>query len=92
MQEVEAGRPAYLVFVDVADSWLQRPGSAQITAFSIWMKQYISSHFEEVGLVEIAEPESRYFWGDEARAHTKTAPDIRIFKKLDGDTTPAHIQ
>jgi hypothetical protein len=53
------------------------------------MKQYISRSFEEVGMVEIAEPESRYFWGDEARAHPKIAPDLRIFKRLDGEPTPA---
>jgi Dolichyl-phosphate-mannose-protein mannosyltransferase len=89
MEEVEAERPAYLVFVDVADSWFQRPGSPEIEPFSIWMKQYISRSFEEVGMVEIAEPESRYFWGDEARAHPKIAPDLRIFKRLDGEPTPA---
>jgi hypothetical protein len=92
MQEVEAERPAYLVFVDVADSWLQRPGSPQIAPFSIWMKQYISKRFEEVGMVELAEPESQYFWGDEIRAHRETAPDLRIFKRHDRDTTPASIQ
>jgi Dolichyl-phosphate-mannose-protein mannosyltransferase len=81
MQEVEAQRPAYVVFVDVSDSWLWRPGSPQVKAFVPWMNQYISNGFEEVGLVEIADPESRYFWGDEARGHHQAGPELRIFKR-----------
>lgn len=67
MQEVEANRPAYAVVVDVWDSWLQRPGSPQVVAFNIWMNRYVSDGFDEVGMVELADQESRYVWGDEAR-------------------------
>ena len=81
MQEVEARQPAYVVFVNVSDSWLQRPGSPQVVAFSAWMKQYISTGFEEVGMVELAEPESRYYWGDEARGPHLPGPELRIFKR-----------
>jgi len=81
IQEVEASRPAYLVFVNVSDSWLERAGSPQVVAFDAWMKQYISDSFEEVGLVEIADPESRYYWGDETRGHRSAGPELRIFKR-----------
>jgi hypothetical protein len=83
MQEVEANRPAYEIFVDVSDSWLLRPGSPQVTALMPWINQYISGGFEEVGLVELADPESRFFWGDETRGHHQTAPELRIFKRKD---------
>jgi hypothetical protein len=81
MQEVEARQPAYVVFVNVSDSWLQRPGSAQVVAFGAWMKQYLASGFEQVGVVELADPESRYFWGEEARGHHLPGPELRIFKR-----------
>ncbi len=81
MQEVEAKRPAYVVFVDVSDSWLLRRGSPQVRAVVPWINQYISHGFEEVGMVELADPESRYFWGDEARGHHQATPELRIFKR-----------
>jgi hypothetical protein len=92
MREVEAERPAYLVYVDVSDSWLERPGSPQIAAFSTWMKHYIFSGFKEVGMVEIADPESRYLWGDDAHTHPPIAPELRIFKRVADDSALAHIQ
>ncbi len=81
MQEVEARRPVYLALVDVSDSWLQSPGSPQVVAFDSWMNQYISNGFDEVGMVELADPESRYFWGDEARGHHQPGFEILIFKR-----------
>jgi len=81
IREVEANRPAYVVFVDYPDSWLQRSGSPQVAAFEPWMKQYISSGFEEVGRVELADPQSRYFWGDDVRGRRQGAPELRIFKR-----------
>jgi hypothetical protein len=83
MQEVEANRPAYAVVVDVWDSWLQRPGSPQLVAFNSWMNGYVSDGFDEVGMVELADQESRYFWGDEARGHHQPGREIRIFKRKD---------
>jgi hypothetical protein len=92
MQEVEAERPAYLVYVDVSDSWIERQGSPQIAAFSTWMKQYILNSFKEVGMVEIGDPESRYLWGDDAHTHPQIAPDLRIFKRVADNSALAHIQ
>jgi hypothetical protein len=45
------------------------------------MKQYISNGFEQVGMVELADPESRYYWGDEARGPHLPGPELRIFKR-----------
>ena len=81
MQEVEANRPAYAVFVDVWDSWLQRPGSPQVVAFSTWMNRYIADGFDEGGVVELTDPEPRYYWGDEARGHHQPGREIRIYKR-----------
>ena len=100
IQEVEASRPAYVVFVSFWGSWVVRPGSPQLSAFNPWMEQYVADGFEDVGLVELADPgprypngmaeadmiehanlESRYFWGNEAGRHSRPGFEVRIFKR-----------
>jgi hypothetical protein len=81
MQEVEASRPAYVVFVNSSASWLSRHGSPQVVAFRTWMEQYIATNLEEVGAVELADPESQYFWGDEARGHHQPGRELLIYKR-----------
>ena len=81
MHEVEKNRPAYVVLVNISYSWLLDPNSPQGVALRAWMKQYVSSGFDEVGMVEVAAPESRYFWGDEAREHHLPGHEILIFKR-----------
>jgi hypothetical protein len=81
MQEVEASRPAYVVFVNSSSSWLSRHGSPQTVAFRTWMDQYIATNLEEVGAVELADPESHYYWGDEARGHHQPGRELIIYKR-----------
>ncbi|MGD0508917.1 MAG: glycosyltransferase family 39 protein [Terriglobales bacterium] len=81
MQEVEANRPAYVVFVNSSASWLSHHGSPQVVAFRTWMDQYIATNLEEVGAVELAYPESQYFWGDEARGHHQPGRELLIYKR-----------
>jgi hypothetical protein len=83
MQEVEASRPAYVVFVNSSSSWLSRHGSPQVIAFRTWMDQYIATNLEEVGAVELAAPESHYYWGDEARGHHQPGRELVIYKRKD---------
>jgi 4-amino-4-deoxy-L-arabinose transferase-like glycosyltransferase len=81
MREVEASRPAYVVLVNISFSWLMDPNSPQGIAFRAWMKEYVSANFEEVGMVEVSDSESRYFWGDEASKHHRPGSEILIFKR-----------
>jgi len=83
MQEVEGNRPAYVVLVNISPSWLSRHGSPQVVAFRTWMEQYIAANLEEVGAVELADPESHYYWGDEARGHRQPGRELLIYKKKD---------
>lgn len=80
MQEVEASRPAYVVFVSNPFSWNLRVGSPQVTALVPWMSQYLADGFEEAGVVEQGDPDSRYYWGDEAHGHRRPGLQIRIFR------------
>jgi len=80
--EIEANRPAYLVYVNDPASWLTTMGSSRIAPFLDWANPYVKSHYEKVGLVELAEPESRYVWGDQARSTRPQAQyQISIFKR-----------
>jgi len=81
MREVEANRPAYVVFVSNPFSWNLRVGSPQVMALVPWMNQYLSNGFEEAGVVELADPEPHYFWGDEAHEHHQPGREILIFKR-----------
>jgi hypothetical protein len=81
MQEVEANRPAYVVFVNIYASWLSGHGSPQVVAFRTWMDRYLSSNFEEAGMIEVAEPESHYYWGEEARGHHHPGRELVIYKR-----------
>lgn len=81
IREVEATQPAYVVFVNVKFSWVYTPMSPQVDALSTWMDRYIADGFEEVGMVEVVEPESHYFWGSEARGYRLPSHEIRIFKR-----------
>jgi hypothetical protein len=81
MQEVEANRPAYVILVNISFSWLLDPRSPQAAAIRSSIKQYVSTGFDQVGIVEVAEPESHYFWGEESEAHHLPGSEILIFKR-----------
>jgi hypothetical protein len=51
IREIEAGAPKYVVAVLIGTSWLARPGSDQ--RIISWFQRYMTSCFEQVGLVDI---------------------------------------
>ena len=81
MQEVEANRPAYVVLVNISFSWLLDPRSPQAAAIRSSIKQYVSTGFDQVGMVDVADPESHYYWGEESRTHHHPGYEILIFKR-----------
>ncbi len=81
MREVEANRPAYIVFVNAQCSWLAVPGSPQEVTLRTWMDPYISNGFEQAGVVEVGDPESHYFWGDQALGHRWSGRELVIYKR-----------
>jgi hypothetical protein len=42
-------------------------GSSRMAPFMSWATAYIKNNYEEVGLVELADPESRFIWGEQTR-------------------------
>ena len=80
-EEVVANNPAYLVFVNVPFSWHFQPGSPQIQQMGAWINQYLQSGFEQVGVVELADPESRYYWDDASKGHPQSKLSLQVFKR-----------
>ena len=69
IREIEAARPAYIVLVKVAASWLVRPGSE--TLVHAWFEDYQQRHYERVGVVDILSPTfSLYLWDAASRDYT----------------------
>lgn len=80
IRDVEAVKPEYLVFVRIAYSWLQRPDSH--TLVFEWFPQY-KKGYERVGLVEIFDKSSRYYWGSDALRSPLSPYWIEILHKKD---------
>jgi hypothetical protein len=82
-REVEAARPAYLVWVLVPTSWLMQPGSdAWILR---WAQDHVSRGYDLVGQVQILGPDrTEYFWDDlAALAPDRQVNRLLIFRRRD---------
>jgi hypothetical protein len=64
IDEIERARPAFLVYVNIPSSWLQRPDSA--TLIFDWFERYSRLHYRLVGLVEITRESTQYRWAPDA--------------------------
>jgi hypothetical protein len=82
IQEIEANRPAYIVYSNHPATWLTTMGSSRLAPYLDWANAYIKNNYEEVGLVELADPESQITWGDQAKkTKPKTQYQITVFKR-----------
>ena len=82
IQEIEASRPDFLVYVDAWDSWgYQDSAAPHITALFSWAKNYIAEHYERVGVAGLGKS-IQYAWGDPTRTNPPhSAQVIYVFKR-----------
>jgi hypothetical protein len=60
--EIEIGRPQFIVYVAIPTSWRKRPNSSP--AIFDWMNDYTARHYEPVGMAELrTEGPTVYTWG-----------------------------
>jgi hypothetical protein len=73
IHEIESSGPAYLVFVGVGTSWLQKPGSpAEIFR---WVRDYTKQNYNIVGAVNLRSGETPVIvWGPEASVYDAASP------------------
>jgi hypothetical protein len=82
IDEIESNRPSYLIYSNQPGTWLMTMGSSRLAPFLGWATTYVRDNYEQVGLVELADPESHFTWGDQAKKTVpKTPYQITIYKR-----------
>ncbi len=79
MREVEAARPKFLVLVVVNKSWLAGRDSDQ--TILRWADSYCDANYEEVGLINISDAGTDYYFSGRPPNITPTAEHILIYRR-----------
>jgi 4-amino-4-deoxy-L-arabinose transferase-like glycosyltransferase len=82
IQEIESNHPAYILYFNQPATWLTTMGSSRLAPYLDWANAYVKNNYAEVGLVELADPESHFTWGDLAKKTVpKTQYQITVYKR-----------
>ncbi len=81
IQQIEAAKPKFLIFVNVSASWLARPTSEKL--IFKWFQQYCKQYYRKVGAIDIiSEYNVVYRWGQDAGNYRFQSPfRITIFQR-----------
>ena len=79
IHEIETARPKFLVLVVVNKSWLAGRDSDQ-TIFR-WADSYCDANYDEVGLVNISDEGSEYYFSGRPAQVKPTAEHILIYRR-----------
>ena len=81
IQEVEAAKPKYLVFVNIPFSWLR--SSKSNTLIFEWLKSYLIKHYEHIGIIDILRyTQTYYLWGEKVKRYKPRSDyNLSVFKR-----------
>jgi len=81
IREIEASRPAYLVFfADTESSWLLRPWSPRL--IFEWFRSYSSEFYDCVGVIDIISPNlTEYHWDEASKGYQPISPGVYVYKR-----------
>ncbi len=81
IREIEASRPAYLVFVNIQPSWwVVRPESS-LFIFS-WFRKYSKEFYDCVGVIDIVSlNHTEYHWGESSKGYQVSSPSVYVYKR-----------
>ncbi|MCK5557804.1 MAG: glycosyltransferase family 39 protein [Candidatus Hydrogenedentes bacterium] len=81
IDEIEAARPSFLVYVCVRTSWLVGPES-KLLIFE-WFKEHSEKNYELVGIVDILPSQgASYYWDEEAAKYSPRSTSwLSIFRR-----------
>lgn len=84
--EIEKNKPRFIVFCDIATSWLTRPQSPML--IFDWFKKYSDDHYELVGIADIvSNVQTVYKWNNDAKAYQPTGKQkVLVFKRKQNAT------
>jgi hypothetical protein len=79
IHEIESARPRFLVLIVIDKSWLARPDSDQ-TIFR-WANKYCGDNYEEIGLINISDRGTDYYFSTEPVGVIPAADHILIYRR-----------
>lgn len=82
IREIEAIVPKFLVFVHIDTSWAIHPGSN--TMLLRWLNDYHAKHYRVVGVIDIARPQTQYFWAPNLKWPPSSQQWIVVFQRIGG--------
>jgi len=79
--QIEAAKPRFIVIVKCDNSWLVLQDSEELI-FN-WMGQYVTSHYRQIGLVEILSPYQTLYHWDSVSKPSKDDGYLIICERID---------
>ena len=79
IREIEAAQPKFLVLVVVNKSWLAGPDSDQ--SIFRWAHAYCNANYEAIGLINISDQGTDYYFSGKPAKVTPTAEHILIYRR-----------
>ena len=80
IHDLESGGPEYVVFAQVATSWLARPESDQ--HILEWARAHVPERYDLVGVADMFEDGTEYRWWDEAVSYEPRSEQVMyVFRK-----------
>ena len=82
IDEIEVARPRFVVFVDVATSWLVHPQSEQL--IFKWFEEYSRRYYDLVGIADIFDGrQTEYRWGNDVKSYSVRGRPLYILQRRD---------
>jgi hypothetical protein len=80
MDDVEKLKPRLLVLVNVGTSWM--PWQPDVKPFTDWINDYPRQFYNLIGLAEVDQTNSAYFWDpDSIGKHMNTPTSVLLFRR-----------
>jgi len=80
IREIERARPKFLIFVVMADSWLQRPESERL--IFTWANEYTAQNYTVAGFMNMVTPDKTdYYFGSVPQSVPQLGKYILIYER-----------
>ena len=89
IKEIDRSKPAYIVYVKVATSWLKHPDSSK--RLLRWAESYTDTFYSIDGVIDILGPGNTVFaWGDQAASYAgRSSYQLHVYRRKSGPETDA---
>lgn len=79
IEETEKSVPEFVVFVPMNSSWLWSPRS--FPDLWEWIPQFLSAHYDRVGVINIERDRTDYFWDENVRYAATSPAHVFVFRR-----------